>query len=322
MLLKESKIMSKVKICVFSDYHYCPALYPQDQSGLDTIIERAHTADADVILECGDFAAGATKNDGFLQKFLNNKYGIKTAFCYGNHELEQVDSLELLNKAYGVDNSYFYKDMFGFRFITVDTNFWYDDDGTLYHYPGRGVGSPKGWDYDDNAFGKEQLEWIAKTIDESPYPCILLGHTPVDLSDKPDHKEFLKIIKAANEKNRGRVLIYFSGDKHRNHIAVVDDVLHFNINATYNGEWRPTKHNLFPKEFTEGHSMAANCSIFKDPLSAIVTVEDDGHIKIEGMETDYMYGVTPEMYGGPFQCDGYGICEPRISSGEYYLLKK
>ena len=314
--------MSKVKLCVFSDYHYCPALYPQDQSGLDTIIERAHMADADVILECGDFAAEATKNDGFLQKLLNNKYGIKTAFCYGNHELEQVDSLELLNKAYGVDNSYFYRDMFGFRFITVDTNFWYDDDGTLYHYPGRGVGSPKGWDYDDNAFGKEQLEWIAKTIDESPYPCILLGHTPVDLSDKPDHKEFLKIIKAANEKNRGRVLIYFSGDKHRNHIAVVDDVLHFNINATYNGEWRPTKHNLFPKEFTEGHAMAANCSIFKDPLSAIVTVEDDGHIKIEGMETDYMYGVAPEMYGGPFKGDGYGICEPRISSGEYYLLKK
>ena len=314
--------MSKVKLCVFSDYHYWPALYPQDQSGLDTIIERAHTADADVILECGDFAAEATKNDGFLQKFLNNKYGIKTAFCYGNHELEQVDSLELLNKAYGVDNSYFYKDMFGFRFITVDTNFWYDDDGTLYHHPGRGVGSPKGWDYDDNAFGKEQLEWIAKTIDESPYPCILLGHTPVDLSDKPDHKEFLKIIKAANEKNRGRVLIYFSVDKHRNHIAVVDDALHFNINATYNGEWRPTKHNLFPKEFTEGHAMAANCSIFKDPLSAIVTVEDDGHIKIEGMETDYMYGVAPEMYGGPFKGDGYGICEPRISSGEYYLLKK
>ena len=273
-------------------------------------------------MECGDFAAEATKNDGFLQKLLNNKYGIKTAFCYGNHELEKVDSLELLNKAYGVDNSYFYKDMFGFRFITVDTNFWYDDDGALYHYPGRDVGSPKGWDYDDNAFGKEQLEWIAKTIDESPYPCILLGHTPVDLSDKPDHKEFLKIIKAANEKNRGRVLIYFSGDKHRNHIAVVDDVLHFNINATYNGEWRPTKHNLFPKEFTEGHAMAANCSIFKDPLSAIVTVEDDGHIMIEGMETDYMYGVAPEMYGGPFQCDGYGICEPRISSGEYYLLKK
>ena len=88
------------------------------------------------------------------------------------------------------------------------------------------------------------------------------------------------------------------------------------------GEWRPTKHNLFPKEFTEGHAMAANCSIFKDPLSAIVTVEDDGHIKIEGMETDYMYGVAPEMYGGPFKGDGYGICEPRISSGEYYLLKK
>lgn len=147
----------------------------------------------------------------------------------------------------------------------------------------------------------------------------MLGHTPVDLSDKPDHKEFLKIIKAANEKNRGRVLIYFSGDKHRNHIAVVDDVLHFNINATYNGEWRPTKHNLFPKEFTEGHAMAANCSIFKDPLSAIVTVEDDGHIKIEGMETDYMYGVAPEMYGGPFKGDGYGICEPRISSGEFFL---
>ncbi len=66
--------------------------------------------------------------------------------------------------------------------------------------------------------------------------------------------------------------------------------------------------------------MAANCSIFKDPLSAIVTVEDNGHIKIEGMETEYMYGVSPEMYGGPFKEPlGYGFCEPRISSGEYFL---
>ena len=314
--------MSKVKICVFADYHYFPYLYPIEQEGLDEIIERAHKENVDVILECGDFAADATKNDGFLQKFLNNKYGIKTTFCYGNHDLERVDSLELLNKAYGVDNSYFYRDMFGFRFITVDTNFWYDDDGTLHHYAGRTVGPPK-WNYPHSLFGKKQLEWLSESIDKSEYPCIIIGHVPMEKSNEPEPKEFMKILREANEKKPGKVLVYFSGHTHRNHIQVVDNVIHFNVNATYNGEWQPKQHNLFPKELTDKYKMAANCSIFKDPLSAIVTVEDNGHIKIEGTETGYLYGVAPEMYGGPFNDSlGYGFCEPRISSAEFFLYNK
>lgn len=45
--------MSKVKLFVFADYHYCLALYLYDQSEFDEIVERLHKANADVIFEFG-----------------------------------------------------------------------------------------------------------------------------------------------------------------------------------------------------------------------------------------------------------------------------
>ncbi len=311
--------MAKIKFCVFSDYHYNPRMYPIEQEGLDEILDRAHQNNVDCILHCGDFSAQSTTNDGFLQKFLNNKYNIPAFGCYGNHELEYVESLEALNKAYGYENSYYYKDIKGFRFVVIDTNHWQDDDGTFFHYPGHAVGSPKGWSYDHNLLGDKQIEWFEKTVKESPYPCIIVGHNPMSRSKREEHKRFIRMINLINYETPGKIPMFLTGHTHKNNIDLFCNVVHFNVNASYNGEWTVTKHNFFPKEYCEGYGMADNCCIFTHPLSAIVTVEDNGHIVIEGMETDYMYNVCPEMYGGPFP-DAYGICEPRISSAEFNLM--
>ena len=40
--------------------------------------------------------------------------------------------------------------------------------------------------------------------------------------------------------------------------------------------------------------MSGNTWYFKEPLSAIVTVSVDGNIKIEGMKTEWVYGVIPQ----------------------------
>lgn len=310
-------IMAKIKICVFSDYHYSEA-HPWGQNGLDEIIERAHSANVDVIMHCGDFSVNAGDNKGFIDKFVNNKYNIPVVFCYGNHELQEIDSLEELNRAYGIENSYYFKEINGFRFIVLDANWWRDDDGSLHRYPGRSVGSPKGWDYDHNIISAEQFEWFKETMETSKLPCIILSHTPIWKSVRAEHIAIMQAIDEVNDRNPGRVMMYFNGHLHRNNIALINRVVHFNVNSTYDGEWQPKKHDLFPKEYLEKYPSMSQCSIFNDPLSAIVEIEDNGHIKINGMETSYVYGVSPEMYGGPFR-SAYGIAEPRISSAEFFL---
>ena len=92
--------------------------------------------------------------------------------------------------------------------------------------------------------------------------------------------------------------------------------MYFNVNCVYQGAWSLRKHNFFPQEFTEKHKGANNldqCAFFKDALNAIVTVDSEGIVDIEGMETSYLYDVTPEKLGIASQC-GPGLLVPHISS--------
>lgn len=311
--------MSKIKICVFTDYHYHPTRNPYPFEGLEQIVERAHQSSADLIMQCGDLTPDGTHSKDFIDAFLHNKYNIPATFCYGNHELENVASLEILNTLFETETSYFYKDICGFRVISLDSNHWYDEDGTFYRYPGNYWGSPKGWAFDQNAFGRKQLDWMKEAIESTNSPCILLGHAPIHKTNIPEHLELMQYFKETNKKSPGKILMYFSGHTHRNNIEAIDGVVHFNVNSANNGEWQPVSHDLYPKEYSDKYPCVKNNADFETPLSAVVTVNSNGHIIIEGSETTYKFGVTPEMFGGPFPTP-YGISVPRIDSKEFYLL--
>lgn len=310
--------MSEIKICVFSDYHYGPKRTPYSFSGLSDILKRANDSGADIVMQCGDFAYDSTENKDFIDAFLHNKYNLPAVFCYGNHELEMVESLNTLNILYETDKSYYYRDINGFRIIALDSNHWYDDDGTFSHYPGNYWGSPKGWAYDQNAFGKEQISWFKNAVESTDLPCLVSAHAPIHKTDIPEHKELMEYFSAINKKFPKKILMFFSGHTHRNNIEQIDGVVHFNVNSANNGEWRPEEHNFYPEEYSKRYPGVKHNADFETPLSAIVTVNDNGHVVIEGSETAYRFGVTPEMLGGPFNTP-YGISVPRIDSKEFYL---
>ena len=56
---------------------------------------------------CGDFITDLKNYKSVLDDFLHNDAKIPAFGCYGNHELELTDSLEILNSAYGLKNSYY-----------------------------------------------------------------------------------------------------------------------------------------------------------------------------------------------------------------------
>ena len=291
--------MAALTIAAFSDYHLMPEnRNPWGVEGLHSIVKRAKDNHADVILQCGDFAMDSVHDREGMDAIYHNSAGIPAFGCYGNHELERVESLEALNQAFGLENSYYYADLKGFRIVCTDTNF-YKKAGKLYHYGGYswGTDSPEGY----NLLGDEQLEWLEKTLTESPYPCIILGHVSFKSISMAsgDAIKVREIINRVNARSHRKVMMCLNGHYHRDDISVLDNVIFFSINASYNGEWIPGEHDCFPEEFVKRYPYAVHNAYFTDPLSAIIHISDDGTVRIEGMQTSYLYDVSPEKFGGP-----------------------
>ena len=62
-------------------------------------------------------------------------------------------------------------------------------------------------------------------------------------------------------------------------------------------DWLEKPHDKFPKELMDKYSLIQHSIIWNDPLSAVVTVTEDGNIKIEGAKSDYFMGINHETLG-------------------------
>lgn len=303
--------MAELYFCVFSDYHYWPGHYPISADGMAQIMKDAHDHGAKLAIQCGDLAHNAPGAPELMRHFTGNPYGIRTLSCLGNHEVEAVDSLESVLACYGMRSNYEYHDIEGFRLIMLDTNY-YKVNGELRHNPPRSHSAPNG---DGDYLPPEELEWLHETVMTSPYPCLLFSHAsfeqPVGCKDALAVRE---VIREANRLHPGRVLMCVNGHYHRDHITVEDDVVFFDVNAVYNGHWQPEPHNAYPRAFAESARMARQICLHKDPVHAFVRISTNGAIDIEGMETTYLYNVSPESLGVE-TANAFGRrCSPKASS--------
>lgn len=303
-----------MKFLIFSDYHHWKGHYPNTLDGLRTIMEEAHKQKVDFAVSCGDTCHNAPAVPQLDELFFSNAYGIPAFSCWGNHETEDVDSLEAVLKAYKMKDFYEYHDINGYRLIILDTNYYLDSDGNLHHERPRKFGEENG-----NRLGDPQVAWLEKAIDTSPYPCILFSHASFekDCGACPDAPKVRDIIKKANLKNPGRVFMCCNGHYHRDNLCQTDGVLWFDVNATYNVEWSINHNLLFPEEFRQSARMAQNCCLTVDPLYAIVTVAENS-ITVDGAKSRYLYDASPQKLGwDDLANEFHRPCRPYISSGVF-----
>ena len=307
--------MSEVKFCLFADFHYWPKNHVATIEQMEEIVEAAHAAEVDAMVCCGDLCHNLTTAPELVEVYFKNKYGIPALNCFGNHEQEAVDSIEDTWKIMGMKNNYDHFDIKGFRFILTDTNYYREEDGTLLHVPARSWGKADG-----DRMSPEELAWLEKTVDESPYPCMLFSHASFEAAGGcPEQAQVRAIVDAANAKTPGRVLMCCNGHYHRDNITVKKDVVYFDVNSVINVEWQPRPNILLPQEFIDRARMAVNHTYTKDPLYAIVTVRDDGSISITGRESDYLYGASPEAIGWNTKNQYGRETVPYISSADIKL---
>ena len=221
--------------------------------------------------------------------------------------------------------AYYYFDKGVFRFICIDSNYSLDITTQKYeHNRPASWGKPDGNLY-PNSLGEKQLKWLEEKLVLSvkqDKKCIILSHSSFSgLWQKcNDAKAVRTLFKKANDIKKNTVILALNGHLHTNHKAVVDGVAYVDICAVRNGWWQGDKFDPYkeeninsPKytfEYTEydkegietgkclrplsSLSMGAQSLFYISPMSATITVSEDGSIKVKGSETEWMYGKTLE----------------------------
>jgi glyoxylase-like metal-dependent hydrolase (beta-lactamase superfamily II) len=242
-----------------------------------------------------------------------NDCGLPSYHVIGNHDDDGNEHSETL-KAYRMKCGHYFFDRNGFRFVIADPNHIKFSDGRIVHYSNSNYLKRK--DGDGSEIGvmpPEQLAWLKDTIENSPYPCIVLSHQSFERPTGAachNYREVQEIFNAANRKSPGKVRMAINGHHHRDYIRTLDNVVYFDLNSA-SFDWIGSKraHSKYPKEYIEKHGLKRKGNkipfiSWDDPLHAIVTVDVDGTIKIDGMESKFAYGVTPESVGMFFDTCG------------------
>ena len=306
-------------------------MYTPSLEGLDHILSRAKDAEVDFIIHAGDFCNDYAGSPELIRAYHQNKYALPTYGIYGNHELETVgNTMEIVTPklsnqavqfgkdAQGNDLGYWYTDIKGFRIIGIDTNYSYNEELQAWeHNRPASYGCPAGNKYSDS-LGPNQLAWLDQTLADAAkkgLKVITFSHACLSGLWYYRHTEIEK-IHALFAKYPGTVLLSINGHEHKDHFAVVDGVAYFDLNSTTNGFWEPRTDYHYDDThtfrftdydadgnpiFTEDFPLnklrqGSNTWFFTTPISAIVTVTEDGKITIQGEQTEWLYGVEPYRY--------------------------
>lgn len=218
--------------------------------------------------------------------------------------------------------AYYYFDVKGFRIICSDTNHSYNPRNKCWeHNKTASCGHPEGNEF-YNCLAPRQLQWLEETLmsaAKAGLRCLVFSHTGFtkQWGCSSDTDKVREIYSRVNAFKSGTILMSVNGHLHTNHFSVEDNILFWDVNTVRNGWWQGKMVEHYGPEHTfdeisysnDGEAlctkpaelgkliMGRNTWFFTEPLNAIVTVSDNGEIKIDGMEADWIYGIAPETDG-------------------------
>jgi len=303
-----------MKILLFSDLHYLPGVFPvRDERELIMMQEHAERTKCDLMIHAGDFCHGTPDAKALIERY--NSFRIPSYHCLGNHDTE-YKSREQVLKDYRMPGPYYYFDVKKYRIVVMDTNY-YLKDGVFVPYERCNY---QGLDLPRAIVPPEQLTWLRETIASSEYPVIIISHASFEReADGVVNAEVVReIIREANANRPHSVLMCINGHYHRNHVSILDNVCFFDLNAV-SFDWVEREHDLYPPEVLAMGKSMNHIVAFTGPVFCVLKLEGTD-IRIRGVESSMLCGVTREMTGNR-RCDASGrAVMPRIPSSKFCLL--
>ena len=280
----------RVKFLAFADMHYAPGIFPNDsREWLERVLERAKKANSDFVIHAGDFVHDPVKYGDYVKYYSNA--GIPAYHTLGNHDTEGCTLAQTL-EAYGLEKGHYHFDRNGFRFVVLDTNY-FRQDGRFVHFEG---GNYRKIPYSNNwTIGEDQYEWAEDVLKNSPYPCVVFMHQSCERESggMPDWARMRGLFRWVNKHKRPKVRLVVNGHHHTDSFRFIDGIPYLDLNSA-NYKYYAQRHKLYPAEYHKSHRGAGNVIAWDEPISAVITMDSDGYLKIEGQKAKYLYGVSPE----------------------------
>ena len=322
-----------VRFLVFADLHYKKGMYAVRLEDLKKIMARAKENGVDFVLHAGDFCNDYCGSPELIKEYLESDlsvYGVYGNHELESRNNSMTAVTRLLTNdtrvVWGTSDGsvsdgsigYYYFEKKGYRFVCLDTNYSYNAQAQSWqHNTAESWGAPAGNLHPDS-LGPEQLSWLEAVLTDAAkksISCILVSHAGFCDSWKhsPDSAAVRELIRKANAATAGTVVLCINGHYHTNHLKREENVLYFDVNAVINGSWVPKKEQHYADDHTfalesydqEGNYLgtqtvplsklwqSANTHYFEEPLSAVVTIGDDGAITVTGSKTQWRYNVAP-----------------------------
>ena len=284
-----------MKFLLFADYHYYPNHYINHGiEGIRKFQRIAEEENCDMILHLGDFTHGPTTVPDFVNEY--NNFHIPSYNCLGNHDTELCTRDEAV-KAYNLPSHHYCIDKGGYRFVIICTSYYQDGDKFIPFDKTNYFDFPE----TRETLPPEEIEFIKKSIEESPYPCILCSHSSFErYHDCKNGNVVRQIIDEANKKKPHSVIMCMNGHCHRDNINVTNNVIYYDVTSSiFDCAGCPPMppHQKYKKEDYEEYCYAGYMVCCTEPLYSIVTLEGTT-VDIKGCEPCEMYmGVNLEDIG-------------------------
>jgi len=87
-----------------------------------------------------------------------------------------------------------------------------------------------------------------------------------------------------------------NGHHHTDGLRFIDGIAYLDLNSA-NYKYYHENHTLYPEAYRKAHSGATHVISWEDPISAVITLDVNGRLKIDGQKSSFFMGVSPEKAG-------------------------
>ncbi len=255
---------------------------------LTAFVDAMEARNARFIAQLGDFCVPKPANRAFLDIF--NGFTGEHYHVLGNHDTDADNltkkgySQQETKKFWGMDGNAYSFVQGGIRFIAIDGN---DPPGTgSTDYP-RHVGS-------------KQLTWLARELEGTSEPVIMLSHQSAENEEGLDNAGAVREVleRANDDAGYQRVLACFSGHHHLNYAASVKGIPYVQVNSmSYFWVGDTCENFAYSPETHARHPMLQFTAPYRDPIWTTVEVDPSaGEIRIAAMTSEWA-GTPPDALG-------------------------
>lgn len=270
------KTKKSVKFGLISDLH--GEIIHDADLRLSVFLEEMKSVRPDARIQLGDFATPDPKFFSLVDAF-NYAEG-RHFHVLGNHDRDGGFSTKEVLKTYGMDASYYSKEIEGIRLIVLDGN----EEGSPQHLGGY-----------PSYIGPTQQKWLINQLEIAETPVIVLSHQPIAGIYTIDNASEIQAILS---RYSSKILLAINGHAHVDQAIQVNGVQYLHLNsASYYWVGGALAHQSVNPELHREFPAIANTCPYEEVLFSVLTIDPmEGLISVKGKKTRWI-GPSPLALG-------------------------